>query len=155
MKKVVVIAVLLAFILSVFYFVQSFQNKTSIVEDVTVSDSITFGLAYGIESPAVEIVSGDEVNVMFFEDETFVLFVGRKTCPYCLETAPEIDAAIKASNVATFHYLDTEDENNFAFLEQQQIQGVPITAFVIDGEVVDVIPGYAEEVIFSSILETF
>lgn len=79
------------------------------------------------------------------EKETFFLYTGRVTCPYCLEFVPKLYLAITTAqnniddNIQIL-YLNSEnpeDKNLEAYREENHIQYVPDFSFFNKGKLVD------------------
>ncbi|HHT7828260.1 TPA: hypothetical protein ACT2H6_000517 [Streptococcus suis] len=58
-----------------------------------------------------QAISIDEVEQKVQDEEEFILYIGRETCPYCRDFAPKLTEAVERSR-ATIYYLDSESDPN-------------------------------------------
>lgn len=77
----------------------------------------------------------NEINKKINNGDSFYLYTGRKTCPYCAMFAPKLNEAAKETHSDIF-YLDLENsdaENLNDFLQKNDISLVPDLSF-FDGQ---------------------
>ena len=81
-----------------------------------------------------------EIYSKFENKETFVLYLGRKTCPHCRKFSP-ILREFNSLYGNKLNYYDIEspdlDKDAKVFLEKLQIPGVPAVLYVKEGKVVN------------------
>lgn len=81
-------------------------------------------------------VTVEQVEEKIEANESFLLFVGRETCPECVEIAPVLAESAKASN-STIYYLDSintdTDEKLSDFRKRYTIQSVPTLVHFHEG----------------------
>ena len=135
--------------LSIAYFI---NKEPSAVEYIEILNAETFAKAYDIDSHIFELTSGDQIYEKMDKGESFILFIGRQTCPYCQETVPELNESAVLFGYDEIYYIDSSQNDNKQFLEEQGIEAVPFTAFVVDGNPVDHVPGFVDSSRFSEIL---
>ncbi|MDO4814448.1 MAG: conjugal transfer protein TraF [Gemella sp.] len=73
------------------------------------------------------LVNSSEAEKAINETDSFVLFVGRATCPYCLRFAPKISSVAKKEGIKV-HFLNSEDFSDgtlSAFRSKYEIKTVP------------------------------
>lgn len=75
-----------------------------------------------------EIITVKEINKKISNSDQFLLYIGRKTCPYCQIFVPKLHIAAEKENTKIY-YLDTENINENdeidLFLKSIQVQYVP------------------------------
>jgi predicted bacteriocin transport accessory protein len=105
-------------------------------------DEEGFRLAYNLEESIYVPIYGDDYYEKLENKETFILYIGRDTCPYCQQHVPNLmEAAIKMDINSIFH-VDTIDPNNKMFVDEEVVRSTPTTYIVKDGVVVETIIGY-------------
>ncbi|CYV07448.1 Thiol-disulfide isomerase and thioredoxin [Streptococcus suis] len=70
-----------------------------------------------------QAISIDEVEQKVQDEEEFILYIGRETCPYCRDFVPKLTEAVEQSH-ATIYYLDSESDPNGKIQQFQQSQGL-------------------------------
>jgi len=130
-----IVALILVSVIFVIYFINlsSFQSNAAIVEPinetkkVSVEESSLFK-EYLKSTKDFEKLSADEVITKTNNNESFFLYFGRATCPYCREFVPKLDKVSKEKNVV-ITYLDTEDTDTDIAIqklrEQYDVEFVP------------------------------
>lgn len=67
------------------------------------------------------------------DNESFFLYLGRDSCPYCREFAPSLDKKSKEKNI-TINYVDTEDAgtdlNIDSLIERYDVEFVPTLIYL-------------------------
>lgn len=126
-------------------------TEKSVDVEATIGDD-EFSQDYSIGEHIYTSIDVDGVITRMNEEETFILFIGRPTCPYCQKTVPVLNNVAIEFGYDQIHYLDSSLEDNQPFLVAQGIDSVPFTAFIKDGVSVMVVPGFVEEEVFKEIL---
>lgn len=118
-------------------------------EDVTVEGSIDkqkFGELYDLDSNHIyQPIYGPRVYELAEDKESFILYIGRSTCPYCQKVVPELMNAATNNDFDVIYHVDILDENNSLFVQQQQINAVPLVVFFKDGVAQNALPGYVQQ----------
>ncbi|HEM5059686.1 TPA: thioredoxin [Streptococcus suis] len=70
-----------------------------------------------------QTISIDEVEQKVQDEEEFILYIGRETCPYCRDFVPKLTEAVEQSRV-TIYYLDSESDPNGKIQQFRQSQGL-------------------------------
>ncbi|HEM3587743.1 TPA: thioredoxin [Streptococcus suis] len=70
-----------------------------------------------------QAISIDEVEQKVQDEEEFILYIGRETCPYCRDFVPKLTEAVERSH-ATIYYLDSESDPNGKIQQFRQSQGL-------------------------------
>jgi predicted bacteriocin transport accessory protein len=77
-------------------------------------------------------ISIDNLNEKLQGEESFFVYVGRESCPYCRTFVPKLYEALKKSEINTIYYLDVEKDNDLGkinqFRSRFQIKYVPYFA---------------------------
>ncbi|MER2226421.1 MAG: thioredoxin [Carnobacterium sp.] len=75
-----------------------------------------------------EIITIAEIKEKRDDNDKFLLYIGRKTCPYCQIFAPKLHTAAEKENIKIY-YLDTENisenDDTDLFLQSIELQYVP------------------------------
>lgn len=73
-----------------------------------------------------EKVSVTQINEKLDNEEQFILYIGRKTCPYCRIFVPKLHKAVENEKV-DMYYLDVEIEGDEIgeFLQSMEVEYVP------------------------------
>ena len=81
-----------------------------------------------------------EIYSKFENKETFVLYLGRKTCPHCRKFSPILrEFNVLYGNKINYYDIESPDLDKDAkvFLSKLQIPGVPAVLYVKEGKVVN------------------
>ncbi len=82
-------------------------------------------------------VSVDEIQTKLSNNESFFLYTGRVTCPYCRIAVPILHETSKEENIEIF-YLDSENTNERpdlkAFRDSHEIKTVPNFGYFDNGD---------------------
>ena len=81
-----------------------------------------------------------DIYSKFENKETFVLYLGRKTCPHCRKFSPILrEFNILYGNKLNYYDIESADLDKDAkvFLSKLQIPGVPAVLYVKEGKVVN------------------
>lgn len=81
-----------------------------------------------------------DIYSKFENKETFVLYLGRKTCPHCRKFSPILrEFNILYGNKLNYYDIESADLDKDAkvFLSKLQIPGVPVVLYVKEGKVVN------------------
>lgn len=80
-----------------------------------------------------------ELNSKIDKKESFLLYIGRKNCPYCVKLVPDLKNIMKGLAEETF-YLDVEKTNKEmdAFFNKYKLEYVPSLLVFKDGKASEV-----------------
>lgn len=94
--------------------------------------------SYDISMLALTRVSLDYVEEMIEEGKIVRLYIGRKTCPYCVEVAPIL--AGLSMRTGGIYYLDSsiESEELMMFRDKYNIEFVPTLLVITNGAYEDI-----------------
>lgn len=70
-----------------------------------------------------QAISIDEVEQKTQNEEEFILYIGRETCPYCRDFVPKLTEAVEQSHT-TIYYLDSESDPTGKIQQFRQSQGL-------------------------------
>lgn len=89
---------------------------------------------YSNATSKLTLISKEEVNKKILDSADFVIFVGRDTCPYCVDFAEKLNE-INSMYTDTIYYLDTENftQKDKALMDQLNIQYIPVLVKVVKG----------------------
>lgn len=118
------------------------DNPNSELQSGLLKDEESFRLAYNLEESIYVPIYGDDVGEMIGNGDTFILYVGRDTCPYCQQLVPVLQEVAQSKNIDTIYHVDTLDPSNTAFLSRENITSTPITFIIKDGVVLTSVLGY-------------
>ncbi len=97
-------------------------------------------LLTGCTSSGLKEISYDDlVKKIKDNKETFVLYVGSKTCSHCQEFRPRLEKAINKYKLDVY-YIDMADLSNAkynAVMNKIRGEGTPTTVYIVDGKVED------------------
>jgi predicted bacteriocin transport accessory protein len=105
-------------------------------------DAAAFATAYGLTNSVFEPITGDEVYDMIEAGETFVVYAGRDTCPYCQQYVPVLQDAAENLDLDVVYHVDTLDTLNKDFVDDENVNVTPTTYIYKDGVLVATIVGY-------------
>ncbi|TCD45982.1 thioredoxin [Streptococcus sp. X16XC17] len=77
-----------------------------------------------------------ELRNKLAQKESFFLYVGRPTCPYCRKFQPNLDKAMEETQVSVY-YLNTDEEEAkdiTDFVDSQGIETIPHLTYYKDGQ---------------------
>ncbi len=129
------------------------------VERITDSESLltvtedNFGTYYSLDNSIYKPITGDTVYDMLDDNESFILYIGRDTCPYCQQLVPELQASALEFGYTEIYHVDILDVANSSFISSQQIGSVPLVYFFINGEAVDGFLGYQSKEAIDTVLD--
>jgi len=90
----------------------------------------------GCGKGSVEEITLDEYEQMMKNKESFILFVGSKTCSHCAEFKITLERVIENYNI-DFKYIDISnfnDDERKSFSSEIRFDGTPTTVFVEEGK---------------------
>lgn len=93
-------------------------------------------LLMGITKGEVKEITFDNYINMVEKKESFILFIGSRDCPHCIEYKRTLERVIKNYKV-TFNYLDIKnlsDTQMNKLNSKVRFSGTPTTAFIVKGE---------------------
>lgn len=105
-------------------------------------DEEGFKTAYNLTTSIYMPIFGDDVQMKMDNDETFILYIGRDTCPYCQQFVPELMEAAENQGYSVIYHVDTVDPSNKDFVDDEGYNLTPTTVLVKDGMIVETILGY-------------
>lgn len=79
-------------------------------------------------------ISKEETSKRIDNSESLIVFVGRESCPYCVEFSEKLDE-ITDNYDGTIYYLDTENftENDAVTMSELNVQYVPAIVKIVNG----------------------
>lgn len=101
-----------------------------------------FRIDYGLSESIYIPINGEDVFDMVNSEEDFIVFAGRKTCPYCQQFVPVLQEAAKSFGVDTIYYIDITDSVNDDYLDEAGFAYPNSTFIYIDGVILDNVVGY-------------
>lgn len=107
-----------------------------------VKDAEGFRVAYNLVESIYLPINGDEYYEKLENNDTFILYIGRDTCPYCQQYVPNLMDAAVSHGLSVIYHVDTIDPINETFVSTEQAYSTPTTYVVKDGVVVATIIGY-------------
>ena len=105
-------------------------------------DEEGFRVAYNLETSIYTPIYGSDVYEMIENDETFILYIGRDTCPYCQQYVPNLMEAAENQNITEIFHVDTIDPSNSMFVDDENISSTPTTYLVKNGVIVETFVGF-------------
>lgn len=120
------------------------EDSDSNVETRTAlkKDAEAFRIAYNLDESIYLPIYGDDVAEKLENKETFILYIGRDTCPYCQQHVPNLMEAALNNDFTVIYHIDTIDSSNSSFLNAENITSTPTTYFVKDGVIVNEMVGF-------------
>lgn len=97
---------------------------------------------YQIAVNRLQKISLEAVEQKIQQQETFYLYTGRESCPYCQEFAPKLARAVDKTKT-TVYYLDSEhiDKTNWnSFKTNVGFKTIPNLTYFTNGTVYDRLP---------------
>ncbi len=111
-------------------------------ESMLKKDEAAFKLAYDLTDSIYKPITGDTAYNKIMDDETFILYAGRDTCPYCQQYVPVLQEAAENKNITMIYHIDTTDTLNTTFVSNENVAATPTTFIYKDGLLVATIIGY-------------
>lgn len=105
-------------------------------------DEEAFRVAYGLTESIYVPVYGDDVYDRMEASESFVVYVGRDTCPYCQQFVPNLMEAAENLDIDMIYHVDSVDDENESFIVDGGYNYTPTTLIIKDGVIVEVVIGY-------------
>ena len=105
-------------------------------------DAEGFRVAYNLETSIYLPIYGDDVYDKLENGDTFILYIGRDTCPYCQQFVPNLMEAAMNQDITEIFHVDTIDSSNSDFVDNEGVNATPTTYIVKDGVIVETIVGY-------------
>lgn len=105
-------------------------------------DEEDFRLAYDLTESIYVPITGDEAYDKQTDGDTFILYAGRDTCPYCQQFVPVLQEAAQNLEIDMIYHVDTIDDLNEEFVNNERVFTTPTTFIFKDGVLVDTIVGY-------------
>lgn len=132
-------------------------NGNQVIDDNLTAEELAmeeFKQKYDLEDTIYIEISGDEAYQKIDNDDTFVLYIGRYTCPFCQRYVPVLMEAALNKDITELYHVSTIDSDNSNFVDMENINITPTTYIVVDGEVVETVLGYIPLEDIEDILET-
>ena len=148
-----VFGVLIAGTIGLNFFPEEETNDNQSVMPALNLDEEGFKDAYSLDTSIYIPILGSDVYTRMNNDETFILYIGRSTCPYCQQLVPDLQQAALDNGYTTIYHVDILDTNNQVFLYEQGISSVPFTAIIVDGVTVEAFLGYQSYESINTMLE--
>ena len=102
-------------------------------------DAEAFRLAYNLTDSIYMPILGEDANQMIEDGGTFILYIGRDTCPYCQQYVPVLQTAAENVGYTTIYHVDSIDPLNSDFVDDEGVVITPTTYLIKDGVVVETI----------------
>lgn len=118
------------------------NNNNEVTQEDLLKDEEGFRLAYNLTESIYVPIYGSDVYEMMENNETFVLYIGRDTCPYCQQFVPNLMEAAENLDIDTLYHVDTIDPSNSSFIDDENINYTPTTYIIVDGVVVRSVIGF-------------
>lgn len=110
--------------------------------------------AYGLTESVFLPITGTEAYNKIDNDDTFVLYSGRSTCPFCQAYVPNLQEAAENLMLDTVFYVNTVDDLNQDFVDNENVNITPTTFIIVNGEVVETVRGFQTTAEIQAIIET-
>lgn len=97
---------------------------------------------YQIAVNRLQNISLETVEQKIQDQESFYLYTGRKSCPYCQEFAPKLAKAVDKTKI-TVYYLDSEHIDKTSWNNFKTTVGfktIPNLTYFTNGTVYDILP---------------
>jgi predicted bacteriocin transport accessory protein len=117
------------------------MNDNEVRDDLK-KDEEGFRLAYNLTDSIYVPIYGDDVYDKMEDSESFVVYVGRDTCPYCQQFVPNLMEAAENLDMEMIYHVDSVDDENEMFITDGGYNYTPTTLIVKDGVIVEVVIGY-------------
>ena len=127
--------------LGIDFFGPSNTDNTDIRTELK-KDEEAFRLAYNLDDSIYVPIYGEDYYDKLENNETFILYIGRDTCPYCQQHVPNLMEAALNQNISEIYHVDTIDSSNSQFVDDEKVNYTPTTYIVKDGVVVETIIGF-------------
>lgn len=105
-------------------------------------DEEAFKAAYNLDESIYIPIYGDDVYEKMENGDTFILYIGRDTCPYCQQYVPNLMEAAISQNFTEIYHVDTIDSNNKSFVDDENVRATPTTYLIKDGVIVESYAGF-------------
>lgn len=116
-------------------------------------DEEGFKSAYNLSTSIYKPITGDMAYDKIDADETFILYIGRDTCPYCQQFVPKLQDAAVNEMIDMIYHVDSVDKLNKDFVSMEGINTTPTTYIIKDGEIVQTIIGFRTTAEMETILQ--
>lgn len=110
--------------------------------DTLKKDEEAFKVAYNLTESIYVPITGTEAYNKIDNSETFILYAGRDTCPYCQQYVPVLMTAAENLDISVIYHVDTIDPLNDMFVTDENVYLTPTTFIYKDGVLVETIIGY-------------
>ena len=128
------------------------NNMTEEVDPEVTSQRDSFGNDYNIDNEYFVFSSQSEIETMIDNEESFIVFIGRKTWIYCRRTVPELHKAVGNSPYDTVYYIDKLDSNNSTYVRSQNVVSDPTIIFFSNGKEFERSVGFKSQNYFETLL---
>lgn len=105
-------------------------------------DAEGFKTAYNLTESIYLPITGTQAYAKIEADDTFILYAGRDTCPYCQQFVPVLMQAAENLDIDMIYHVDTTDTLNRTFVDNENARITPTTFIYVDGTLVETIVGY-------------
>lgn len=132
-------------------------NGNLVIDDELTEEELAmeaFKQKYNIDESIYIEVSGTEAYLKMDNEDTFVLYIGRHTCPFCQQYVPVLMEAAQNKGLTELYHVSTIDPENSNFVDMENINITPTTYFVVEGVVVETVLGYIPLDDIEDLLET-
>lgn len=119
------------------------SDDEMMIDDTVVDPAIEqFRLDYNLSESIYVPINGDDVYTMIANNEDFIVFAGRKGCPYCQQFVPVLQAVAQSLGVDTIYYIDITMSENDIYLDAAGFAYPNSTFIYIEGVIQDNIIGF-------------
>lgn len=118
------------------------NNNNEVDGTGLIKDEEKFQEAYNLTDSIYIPITGTTAQEKIDNDETFILYAGRDTCPYCQQFVPVLMEAAENLDIDMIYHVDTIDPLNQDFKDEYNINLTPTTYIYSNGVLVETIIGY-------------
>lgn len=114
-----------------------------------------FKLDYNLTESIYIPITGADVADLLNSGDDFIIFAGRKGCPYCQQFVPVLQTVAKSLGVEVIYYIDITDDANDSYLDNAGFTYPNSTFIYVDGVIQENIVGYQNETNTESVLSNY
>lgn len=142
MKRILNFVVLLLFVSVIFSGCSLKENEKANANQTSFTEQEEFLKQYNEVVKEFNKVTTKDLELLEQEKESFFVYTGRSSCPYCQMFAPKLYEAslLKENNRVIINYLNSDNESDtglHAYLSNHDIDYVPNLNYFKDGTLVE------------------